>query len=263
MKLNYKGNSAVITGASGGMGLEISKRLSENNISVLMLDIKNPSKKFLNNNKNCEFKKVDVTNYTNLKSHIEKFYKKHKSIDYLVNTTGVLWFNKDISALDIDLSVWDKVFEINLKSMMLLSKIIVPKMIKNKFGSMVHISSIDALSGDDKPQDAYGASKAAIEYLSKTLSISLKPSGINVSHIAPGFVETPLTALNNFPMPMSVSVEFASKKIRSGLSKKKSEIHFPISFTWILKAIRLCPFGVQKLLIEKLFRSSGPTLNLG
>ena len=190
MKLNYKGNSAVITGASGGMGLEISKRLSENNISVLMLDIKNPSKKFLNNNKNCEFKKVDVTNYTNLKSHIEKFYKKHKSIDYLVNTTGVLWFNKDISALDIDLSVWDKVFEINLKSMMLLSKIIVPKMIKNKFGSMVHISSIDALSGDDRPQDAYGASKAAMIRLSKSFAIQFAPKNIRSNIILPGPVDT-------------------------------------------------------------------------
>ena len=190
MKLNYKGNSAVITGASGGMGLEISKRLSENNISVLMLDIKNPSKKFLNNNKNCEFKKVDVTNYTNLKSHIEKFYKKHKSIDYLVNTTGVLWFNKDISALDIDLSVWDKVFEINLKSMMLLSKIIVPKMIKNKFGSMVHISSIDALSGDDRPQDAYGASKAAMIRLSKSFAIQFAPKNIRSNIILPGPIDT-------------------------------------------------------------------------
>ena len=190
MKLNYKGNSAVITGASGGMGLEISKRLSENNISVLMLDLKNPGKKFLNYNKNCEFKKVDVTNYRNLKSHIEKFYKKHKSIDYLVNTTGVLWFNKDISALDIGLRVWDKVFEINLKSMMLLSKIIVPKMIKNKFGSMVHISSIDALSGDDKPQDAYGASKAAMIRLSKSFAIQFAPKNIRSNIILPGPIDT-------------------------------------------------------------------------
>jgi len=190
MKLNYKGNSAVITGASGGMGLELSKKLSENNISVLMLDLKNPGKKFLNDNKNCEFKKVDVTNYTNLKSHIEKFYKKHKSIDYLVNTTGVLWFNKDISALDIDLSVWDKVFEINLKSMMLLSKIIVPKMIKNKFGSMVHISSIDALSGDDRPQDAYGASKAAMIRLSKSFAIQFAPKNIRSNIILPGPIDT-------------------------------------------------------------------------
>ena len=171
MKITFKGKSAVITGASGGMGLEISEQLSKNNISVLMLDLQSPEKDFLNKNKNCFFKKVDVTNFSKMKSHIDAFYKKHKSIDYLVNTTGVLWFNKDVSAVDIDSNIWDKVFEINLKSMVYLSKIIIPKMKKNKFGSMVHISSVDALSGDDKPQDAYGASKAAMLRLSKSFAI--------------------------------------------------------------------------------------------
>ena len=190
MKLDYKGKSAVITGASGGMGLEISKKLSQNNISVLMLDLKNPGKEFLNKYKNCEFKKVNVTNFKSLKLNIESFYKKHKSIDYLVNTTGVLWFNKDVSAVNIDSNIWDKVFEINLKSMMYLSKIIVPRMIKNKFGSMVHISSIDALSGDDKPQDAYGASKAAMIRLSKSFAIQFASNKIRSNIILPGPIDT-------------------------------------------------------------------------
>ena len=190
MKLSYKGKSAVITGASGGMGLEISKKLSQNNISVLMLDLQSPSKDFLNKNKNCQFKKVDVTNFNKMKSHIDTFYKKHSSIDYLVNTTGVLWFNKDVSAVDINSKIWDKVFEINLKSMMYLSKIIVPKMKKNKFGSMVHISSIDALTGDDKPQDAYGASKAAMIRLSKSFAIQFASNNIRSNIILPGAIET-------------------------------------------------------------------------
>ena len=190
MKLDYKGRSAVITGASGGMGLEISKKLSQNDITVLMLDLKSPGKKFLDDNISCQFKKVDVTNFKSLKLHIEAFYKKNKSIDYLVNTTGVLWFNKDISAVNIDSVIWDKVFEINLKSMMYLSKIIIPKMTKNKFGSMVHISSVDALSGDDKPQDAYGASKAAMIRLSKSLAIQFASNNIRSNIILPGAIET-------------------------------------------------------------------------
>ena len=190
MKLSYKGKSAVVTGASGGMGLEISKRLSQNNISVLMLDLQNPSKDFLNINKNCQFKKVDVTNFNKMKSHIDAFYKKQRSIDYLVNTTGVLWFNKDVSAVNIKSDIWDKVFKINLNSMMYLSKIIFPKMKKNKFGSMVHISSVDALSGDDKPQDAYGASKAAMIRLSKSFAIQFASNNIRSNVILPGPIET-------------------------------------------------------------------------
>jgi len=190
MKLNFRGKSAVITGASGGMGLKISKELSKNNISVLMLDLQSPNKVFLKKNKNCLFKKVDVTNFNTLKTHIDTFYKKYKRIDYLINTTGVLWFNKDVSAVDINSNIWDKVFEINLKSMIYLSKIIVPKMKKNKFGSMVHISSVDALSGDDKPQDAYGASKAAMIRLSKSLAIQFASKNIRSNTILPGPIET-------------------------------------------------------------------------
>ena len=190
MQLNFKGKSAVITGASGGMGLEVSKSLSKIGISVLMLDVKAPDKSFLEKNQKCVFKKVDVTNLKKLKSEIDHFYKKNKSIDYLINTTGVLWFEKDVSAVDIQTNTWDKVFEINLKSMMYLSKIIVPLMKRNKFGSMVHISSIDALSGDDKPQDAYGASKAAMIRLSKSLAIQFASNNIRSNIILPGPIET-------------------------------------------------------------------------
>ena len=74
MKLSFKGKTAIVTGASGGMGLEVSKKLSENNIHVLMLDLQSPSRAFLLKNKNCHFKKVDVTNFKKMKpSHLEVF----------------------------------------------------------------------------------------------------------------------------------------------------------------------------------------------
>ena len=79
MILNFKGKSAVVTGASGGMGLEISKTLSKNGISVLMIDIKAPEKSFLEKNQNCIFKKADVRNLKSLKSKIDLFYKKNKT----------------------------------------------------------------------------------------------------------------------------------------------------------------------------------------
>jgi len=190
MKLTFKGKSAIVTGACGGMGLEVCKNLSNNNILVLMIDIKEPPKPFLMVHKNCSYKKVDVTNFNKLKNIVEKFYKKNKKIDYLINTTGVLWFNKDVSSTDINTKVWDKVYEINLKSMVYLSKIIIPIMKKNKFGSMVHISTIDALSGDDKPQDAYGSSKAAMIRLSKSLAIQFASDNIRSNCILPGAVDT-------------------------------------------------------------------------
>ena len=192
MKLSFKGKSAVITGSCGGIGIACVKKLSETGLKVLMLDIKNPPANLLKKYKKVEFKKVDVTNYNKLKKIINEFYKRNKSIDYFINTTGVLWFNNDISATQIEFEVWDRVLEINLKSMAYLSKLIVPKMKKNKFGSMVHISSVDALSGDNKPQDAYGASKAAMIRLSKSLAIQFSSYNIRSNIILPGPIETPM-----------------------------------------------------------------------
>ena len=189
MKLNFKGKFAIVTGASGGMGLETVNKLLPTGVKVLMLDIKNPPKKYLQNKK-IDFVKIDVTNFVELKKVIDNYYNKNKSIDYLINTTGVLWFDKDISATNINFNIWDKVFEINLKSMAYLAKLIIPKMKKNKFGSMVHISSVDALSGDDKPQDAYGSSKAAMIRLSKSLAIQFASYNIRSNIILPGSVET-------------------------------------------------------------------------
>ena len=192
MKLSFEGKSAVITGACGGMGIECVKKLNNAGLKTLMLDLKNPPRNFIKKYKKVEFKKIDVTNFDELKKIINKFSLKNKSIDYLINTTGVLWFDKDISATQINFDVWDKVFEINLKSMVYLSKLIIPKMKKNKFGSMVHISSVDALSGDDKPQDAYGASKAAMIRLSKSLAIQFASYKIRSNIVLPGPIETPM-----------------------------------------------------------------------
>ena len=192
MNLNYKGKTAVVTGSSGGIGLKTSEKLLKNKITTLMLDIKNPPKDLIKNFPNAIFEKVDLTNFSKLKKIIKKFSYEFNSIDYLVNATGVLWFEKDISVIDIDLKTWNKVFDINLKTMVFLSKTIIPIMKKNQFGSMVHISSIDALSGDDKPQDAYGSTKAAMIRLSKSLAIQLAPYNIRSNTILPGPIETPM-----------------------------------------------------------------------
>jgi len=191
MHLSLKGKTAVITGAAGGMGLATISLLLKYDIHILALDIQKPTKKILQNKK-VTYHQVNLVEQKKLNELLKNFVKKYKRIDYLVNTTGVLWFGKDISAVDLDLKIWDSVFDINLKTMVLLSKAIIPVMKKNKFGSMVHISSVDALSGDDKPQDAYGASKAAMIRLSKSLAIQFGSHNIRSNCILPGAVETPM-----------------------------------------------------------------------
>lgn len=107
--------------------------------------------------------------------------------------------------------------------------------------------------------EAYGASKAAINYLAKSLAVSFSQQAITenikVSLICPGFVKTPLTDKNNFPMPMCISVEQASKIIRNSLAKGKKEIHFPFAFTLMLKLLNQLPFSwwqkINRRLVNK------------
>ena len=191
MKLNFSGRTALITGGSGGIGLSIVKKLIENKIKTIILDINPPDKKILLN-KLVEFKKTDLSNYKNLQSCLKEIKKKSKKIEYVINAAGVLWFDKDISLEKISINTWGKVLSINLSSIVIVLQSILPLMKKNKFGSIVHISSIDALSGDDKPQDAYGSSKAALLRLSKSISIQYANKNIRSNSILPGPIETPM-----------------------------------------------------------------------
>ena len=191
MKLNFTGRTALITGGSGGIGLSIVKKLIENKIKVIILDINAPNKKILLN-KLVEFKKTDLSDYKNLQSCLKEIKKKYKKIDYVINSAGVLWFDKDISLEKISINTWEKVLSINLSSIVIVLQSILPLMKKNKFGSIVHISSVDALSGDDKPQDAYGSSKAALLRLSKSISIQYANKNIRSNSILPGPIETPM-----------------------------------------------------------------------
>ena len=191
MKLNFSGRTALITGGSGGIGLSIVKKLIKNKIKVIILDINTPSKKILLN-KFVEFIKIDLSDYKNLQLCLTEIKKKYKKIEYVINAAGVLWFDKDVSLEKIEINTWDKVFSINLNSIVIVLQSILPQMKKNKFGSIVHISSIDALSGDNKPQDAYGSSKAALLRLSKSISIQFASKNIRSNSILPGPIETPM-----------------------------------------------------------------------
>lgn len=100
--------------------------------------------------------------------------------------------------------------------------------------------------------EAYGASKAALSYIAQTLALDLEHKGIKVTLVSPGFVKTPLTDKNDFPMPMLVTPEVASYYIRQGIQAGNREIHFPKKFSFILKAIALLPMGLQQSVIKRM-----------
>ena len=106
--------------------------------------------------------------------------------------------------------------------------------------------------------EAYGASKAAL-YLAATLRLDLAALGIGVTLIRPGFVQTPLTAKNDFPMPCLVTVEEASRAIMSGLAAGRHQIHFPRRFIWLLRLLGALPTGLWLRLGRTLISKGSPS----
>jgi NAD(P)-dependent dehydrogenase (short-subunit alcohol dehydrogenase family) len=92
--------------------------------------------------------------------------------------------------------------------------------------------------------EAYGASKAALDYLAAALRLDLQTKGVGVTLIRPGFVQTPLTAKNDFPMPCLMTVTEASRIIRAGLAAGQHQIHFPRRLIWLLRLLGALPVGL-------------------
>ncbi len=174
------------------MGLEIANQLIERGVNVCMSDIKPKPDEIANGPGKSEYIQADLSNSAEVENASEQAKAEFGNMDYLVNTLGVLWFDKDRSAVDIDLEVWDQVMNINLRTLVTLAKNFIPQMLEQGSGAMVHFSSVDALSGDPAPQDAYGASKAALIRLSKSLAIQYAKNQIRSNVILPGPALTPM-----------------------------------------------------------------------
>lgn len=192
--MSFEGRAAIVTGAGGGMGRAIAEGLCADGADVLMIDVKDSGEAMSAGAGCADYARIDLTDAAAVEAAIRGFHEKQGRLDHLVNAAGVLWFDKDRSAVEIDLAVWDQVMTINLKSAVHTVRAAVPAMKATGGGSMVHISTIQCLRGDPRPQDAYQASKAGLVALSKSIAIQFAADGIRSNVIYPGPTMTPMQA---------------------------------------------------------------------
>jgi NAD(P)-dependent dehydrogenase (short-subunit alcohol dehydrogenase family) len=185
-QLSFAGKSALVTGAAGGMGLQIARDLAAAGCRVTGIDLQPRPEGF------AHYVQGDVGDEATVARAAEA--SGPDGLDYLVNAAGVLWFDRDRSLLDIDLEVWERVIRINLTGCMLAARHAIPLMRKSGGGAMVHISSTQCLRGDDRPQDAYQVAKAGILALSKSIAIQCAADGIRSNVILPSATESPMQA---------------------------------------------------------------------
>lgn len=191
--------------------------------------------------------RVDLTDRTATLSWFEKM----DSTDLAILNAGTCEY---IDMPNFDSALVSRVMRANVESMATCIEGVLPLLRKSSHPHLVGVGSSAAYVPLPRAE-AYGASKAAVAYMMETLRLTLKAEGINVSLVCPGFVKTPLTDRNDFPMPFRITTEEASRYIRQGIARHQAEIHFPKKFTLLLKTFSLLPRFIWAGLAKGMTRS--------
>ena len=189
MHADFSGRNAFVTGAGGGMGLQIARDLIDAGAQATLFDVK-PAPDDLP--AGARYVQADLRSASDVAQAMADCHEEAGRLDYLVNAAGVLLLGRDRSLVDIDLDVWDDVLAINLKGAALTARHAIPLMKRTGGGAMVHVSTIQCVRGDDAPQDAYQASKAGLIAMSKSIAIQFAGDGIRSNTILPGPTMTPM-----------------------------------------------------------------------
>jgi len=188
---NLKKKNIIVTGASGGIGNAIIKKLSEAGANILASGTR--IEKLEELKKNFEGLKIlecDISQSDKIEEFVDNATNElGGSLDGIVNNAGI---TQDNLAIRMSLDEWQKVININLTSTFLMSKFAIKKMLKNKYGKIVNITSVVAHTGN-LGQANYTASKAGIVAMSKSLAIEYAKKNININCISPGFIKTAMT----------------------------------------------------------------------
>ncbi len=188
---DLKEKKIIVTGASGGIGNAIIKKLSEVGANILASGTRIEKLEELKKNfKNIKILRCDMSESNKIEEFIEKATNElGGSLDCIINNAGIA---QDNLAIRMSLEEWQKVINVNLTSTFLMSKFAIKKMLKNKSGKIVNITSVVGHTGN-LGQVNYTASKAGIIAMSKSLAIEYAKKNININCISPGFIKTAMT----------------------------------------------------------------------
>ena len=188
---DLKNKNIIVTGASGGIGNSIVKRLYDSGANILASGTRIEKLDELKKNfENIKILKFDISQSDKVEEFIENATNElGGSLDGIINNAGI---TQDNLAIRMSLDEWQKVININLTSTFLMCKFAIKKMLKNKSGKIVNITSVVGHTGN-VGQANYTASKAGIVAMSKSLAIEYAKKNINVNCISPGFIKTAMT----------------------------------------------------------------------
>ena len=238
-----------ITGASSGIGKALTVKFANEGWCVaasarrenLLIDLSK-------NNSNIHSFPLDVNDEPRVKKTFQNIIEKFNSLDLCVFCTGV---HDPDSEKKLNIKKIREIMETNFFGTLNCIMAVNSFFREKKDGHIAIVSSVAGYRGLPAAS-GYCASKAALTSLAESLYFDFKRKNVKVSLISPGFIKTPMTEKNTFPMPMIKSPEYAAEKIFIGLTKRNSfEIHFPKSFTILLKLLKIMPNWLFFWLVER------------
>jgi short-subunit dehydrogenase len=247
----WQGKNIWLVGASSGIGAALAKKLIALGANVaLSARRKEPLEALIAGQVSAKSKHLvlpmDATDSEQVKAAHRIIRQQWPKIDLIIWLAGTY---KAMRADALDLTLIKQTIEANLTSVYNGLDAFLPDLIAQKSGAIALVSSVAGFRGLPKAL-VYGPTKAAMINLAEVLYNDLKPYGISVYLINPGFVETPLTAQNEFKMPALISSEQAAEEIIKGFAKGRFEMHFPKRFTRVLKLMRLLPYRIYFALVK-------------
>ena len=188
--INFKNKNILITGASGGIGQELVKKFISLGGNVIGSGTKIEKLNLIKKKyPNIKVKKFDLSEHSKIEEFVDDVFLELGGLDILINNAGI---NVDNLSLRMKEEEWKKVIDINLTSTFLLIKHAIKKMLKNKFGRVVNITSVVGHTGN-LGQSNYAASKAGIVGMSKSLAIEYAKKNITINCVSPGFIISEMT----------------------------------------------------------------------
>ena len=188
--INFKNKKILVTGASGGIGSEIVKKFVSLGGEVLGTGTKAEKLDLIKKQyQNIKVKKFDISEHSRIEEFIDNVVLELGGLDILINNAGT---NVDNLSLRMKEEEWKKVIDINLTSTFLLAKHAIKKMLKNKFGRVVNITSVVGHTGN-LGQSNYAAAKSGIIGMSKSLALEYAKKNITINCVSPGFIVSDMT----------------------------------------------------------------------
>lgn len=231
---DWTGRVVWLVGASSGIGLATARRLHERGATVVV-SARNAAgiEAFEASHEGSLGIALDATDRDAMSRAVERIVTCFGRIDLALYCAG---HYAPMRATAFDLDEMLQHDRVNYVGALVLLDAVLPVLIRQKSGHLSLVSSVAGYRGLPNSL-AYGPTKAALINLAQTLYLDLHPLGVGVSVICPGFVETPLTAQNDFKMPALIQPDEAAREMLAGWAAGRFEIHFPKRFTRFLKAL--------------------------